>query len=198
MIATTVPILSSLMKHLFHCLLLFVSGSLALHASPDLTHGRRGPTPYDPYMQPVHAVLNQLNGTAPSFERVSTLLKEGWKFEYSFDTPYIASTPEVTAARHAGDCKAKSLWLASQMNDASVRYIIGKARSTSKISHAWLMWKNKGQWWILDPTNASRPIAANSVAPNEYLVLFSYDQTGSYAYNFKPSRGRRTVAAGHN
>ena len=185
------------MTRLFLSALLFVLTSFAASAMPDLSGGRPGPTPYDPYLHPVFAVLTQLNGTAPSFRRVAALVKEGRSFDYVFDTPYVATMPDVTATKRAGDCKAKSLWLASRMNDPSVRFVIGKARSTSKISHAWLMWENHGRWWILDPTNASQPISASEVGSNEYLVLYSYDRTGSYCYTPAPSRSRRSVA-GHN
>ena len=185
------------MKRLLLALVLIVLTVVVGNATPDLSRGHRGATPYDPYLRPVHTVFQQLNGTPPSFLRVASLMREGWSFQYTFDTPYVPTMPSVTAAQRAGDCKAKSLWLASEMNDPSVRFVIGKARSTSKISHAWLMWKNNGKWWILDPTNASKPIPASAVAPNEYLISYAYDQTGSYCFNTTPARSRRSVA-GHN
>ncbi|MEI6350337.1 MAG: hypothetical protein WCP06_04445 [Verrucomicrobiota bacterium] len=181
------------MKHLYIALLIFAAARV-LHATPDMSHRRAGSTPYDPYLQPVDSVIQRLDGSSPSFERVSALMREGFSFKYSYDTPYIATTPEVTESRHAGDCKAKSLWLASQMNDASVRYVIGKARRTSRISHAWLMWKYNSKWWILDPTNASVPIPANAVGADDYLVSYSYDRTGSYCHRVPSSVGRRMVA----
>ena len=180
------------MKHLFTVLLFFAAVPV-LRATPDMVHKRPGATPYDPYLQPVDAVIQRLDGGSPSFEKVSSLVRKGFSFKYVFDTPYTATAPEVTEARGAGDCKAKSLWLASKMNDSSVRYVIGKARRSSRISHAWLMWKNEGRWWILDPTNASEPIAANSVGADDYLVSFSYDRTGSYCHRV-PGMGRRMVA----
>jgi hypothetical protein len=144
-------------------------------------------------MLPVNQVLHHLNGASPNFKRVAELLRTGYEFDYVFDSPYVSAAPEVTAARHAGDCKAKSLWLAKEMNDPSIRYVIGKARATSEISHAWLLWKNEGRWWILDPTNASRPIPANRVRQTEYLVSYSYDQHGSYIYSSQ-SRSNAEVA----
>jgi len=179
------------MQHLLTTAALLFTVTLTF-ARPDLSDGRPGPTPYDPYCRPVSAVLQRLDGSAPSFETVAALVRQGFSFKYSFDTPYVAAMPEVTAARHAGDCKAKSLWLASRMNDRDLRYVIGKARSTSKISHAWLMWKSQGRWWILDPTNAAEPIPADAVGRDEYLVSYSYDRTGSYIHG--PSRAGRTVA----
>ncbi|MDD5350940.1 MAG: hypothetical protein PHQ12_12080 [Chthoniobacteraceae bacterium] len=179
------------MKHLLTATLLFLTAT-CVFARPDLSNGRRGPTPYDPYCAPVDAVMRHLDGPAPSFQTVSALVREGYSFRYVFDAPYLAQTPQQTEARHSGDCKAKSLWLASRMNDANVRYVIGKARRTSKISHAWLMWKAQGRWWILDPTNVPTPIPADSVGPDDYIVHYSYDRTGSFCHN--TGRTGRTVA----
>src|SRR5471030_2018851 len=96
-------------------------------------------TPYDRYMSPVKHVLGQLDGQKEqaSMDRVRQLMREGRRFRYSFTSPYTPASPQDTAARHAGDCKDKALWLADQINDPSVRFVIGKARSSSKISHAW-------------------------------------------------------------
>lgn len=182
------------MKRLLYTLLFSLTAQV-LHATPDLSSARSGPTPYDPYLRPVNVVFSQLNGTPPSFEKVSALVRQGFGFKYVFDSPYVAATPRETASRRAGDCKAKSLWLAQQMNDPSVLYVIGKARRSSTISHAWLMWKNAGEWWILDPTNAAKPIPARAVDSDAYIVSYSYDKNGSYCHS-SPSRTRRMVA-GH-
>ena len=80
------------------------------------------------------------------------------------------------------------------MNDADVRYVIGKARRDSKISHAWLMWENKGRWWVLDPTNHPAPIPADSIQPGEYVIHYSYDKHGSYRH--KGEALRRTAKRG--
>ena len=177
--------------HLFTTVVLLLTATLA-GARPDLSNARPGPTPYDPYCRPVDAVLHRLDGPAPSMARVEALMRQGYAFKYSFDAPYLAAMPEVTAAKRSGDCKAKSLWLASCMNDRDVRYVIGKARSTSKISHAWLMWKKDGHWWILDPTNTAEPIPAEAVGPTDYIVNYSYDRNGSYCH--ATPRPGRTVA----
>jgi len=161
--------------------LLLLSVAIAA-ARPDMSVARPGSTPYDPYHAPVTAVLRKLDGPAPSFSRVAELTKQSFSFRYVFDEPYRAQTPQETAAKRSGDCKAKSLWLASRMNDANVRYVIGKARRESKISHAWLMWQNKGRWWVLDPTNNPSPIPADKIGPNEYIIHYSYDKNGSYRH----------------
>ena len=191
--ATTVSEVMLKMKQLLTLVALLFAATFAASARPDLSNGRPGPTPYDPYCGPVDAVMRRLDGPSPAFKTVAALVRQGFAFKYVFDAPYLAQTPQETAAKRSGDCKAKSLWLASRMNDANnLRYVIGKARRTSKISHAWLMWKNEGRWWILDPTNAVEPIPADAVVPDDYIVNYSYDRTGSYCHD--TVRPRHSVA----
>jgi hypothetical protein len=140
-------------------------------------------TPYDPYMRPVKQVLGALPAQTASMERVQQLMREGRSFRYSFSDPYVAADPAVTASRKSGDCKAKSLWLCDQLGDAHVRYVIGKTRRGAKLSHAWVMWQNQGRWWILDCTNTSRPILAESVSKNQYIPFYSYDKSGCYRHS---------------
>ena len=165
-------------KSLFAALLL---APTAAFAAVDL--GQPASTPYDAYMRPVKQVLSSLQGHQTDMKRVQDLLRTGRSFRYSFTDPYTAATPAVTAQTKSGDCKAKSLWLADQIGDSSIRYVIGLARSSSKMSHAWLMWNDGRAWWILDPTNASRPIAADSVSKNEYIPQYSWNRSGSYRHN---------------
>jgi hypothetical protein len=140
-------------------------------------------SPYEPYMRPVKQVLGSLGSTGTSMDRVKELMREGRGFRYSFTEPYVAQLPDTTARTRTGDCKAKSLWIADRMSDRNnTRYVIGKARRTSKISHAWIMWNDGNRWWILDPTNTSRPIAADSVSQNEYIPLYSYDSRRCYRH----------------
>jgi hypothetical protein len=117
-------------------------------------------------------------------DRVRALMREGNSFRYSFTEPYVAALPEVTERTHSGDCKAKSLWIADHIGDRdNIRFVIGKARSTSKISHAWVMWNDGSRWWILDCTNTSVPIPASSVSKNEYIPLYSYDARHCYRHS---------------
>lgn len=142
-------------------------------------------TPYDRYLSPVKQVLTHLNGqNPPTMDQVRKLMVEGRRFRYSFTDPYTAATPEQTAATRSGDCKAKALWLASQLNDPSVRFVIGRASKDSKVSHAWLMWKSEGKWWILDCTLTYAPIPADHINPDrQYIPLYSYSRDGSYRHH---------------
>lgn len=110
-------------------------------------------------------------------------VRTGKSFRYYMKDPYVPQTPAETEASKSGDCKAKSLWVAWKMDDRSVRYVIGKARAVSQISHAWLMWPGPGGWFILDPTNFSSPLAANRVSRSEFTPIYSYTAGGKFAHN---------------
>src|SRR5690348_623601 len=100
-------------------------------------------TPYDPYLDPMWSVLRKLGGNQPDRSTVEKLVREGRAFRYVFrnDQPYVPQAPDVTESTKSGDCKAKSLWLASKLDSRNVRFVIGKARAVSAISHAWLIWQ---------------------------------------------------------
>jgi hypothetical protein len=170
------------MKQLLLALALLASPILAFaHANLDLG-SPAVETPYDPYMTPVKQVLDHLTNDDASMDRVRQLMREGRAFRYSFTSPYVAATPDVTAATHAGDCKAKALWLADQLNDQSIRFVIGKARRTSQMSHAWLLWQHANRWWILDCTNNWTPIPADHVSASQYIPYYSFDKNGEYRH----------------
>jgi hypothetical protein len=152
-------------------------------------------TPYDPYLRSVKEVLAALPGESPSLNRVRGLMRHGRNFRYSYTDPYVAADPDVTATRKAGDCKAKSLWLCDRLGDRNVRYVIGKSRRNSPLSHAWVLWKHDGRWWILDCTNQTQPIAADSISPAEYIPLYSYDRTSAYCHTAEGETKRASVAA---
>ncbi len=170
------------MKLLLFALTLLSSQLLAL-ARTELDLGfPASATPYDPYMTPVEQVLTHLTSEENSMDRVRHLMHQGRSFRYSFTSPYVAATPDVTATTRAGDCKAKALWLADQLNDASVRFVIGKARQTSQMSHAWLLWQHNNRWWILDCTNNWDPIPADRVSSSQYIPYYSFAKNGEYRH----------------
>jgi len=139
-------------------------------------------SPYDRYMSPVKIVLAHLTNGENSMDRVCFLMHEGRTFCISSSNPYVAATPAVTSATRTGDCKAKALWLASQLNDESVRFVIGKAYRGSRMSHAWLMWHHDKRWWILDCTNQWDPIQADRVSASEYIPYYSFTKNGEFRH----------------
>ncbi len=166
-------------------IILFAALFLSRLASASIDLGLPSPgTPYDRYMNPVKSILGQIDGQreATSLERVKQLMREGRRFRYSFTNPYTPALPQDTAARHAGDCKDKALWLADQINDPSIRFVIGRARASSRISHAWLMWQHDSRWYILDCTNNFQPLAADKTSRSEYIPFYSYARNGAYRH----------------
>lgn len=140
-------------------------------------------TPYDRYMSPVRTVLSQLGQQKPSMEQVKKLMVQGRSFHYRMENPYVAAMPQTTAAKRSGDCKDKALWLCSQLGDSDVRFVIGKTEPGIRISHAWVMWKNEGRWWLLDCTLKSAPIAADSLPDNRYIPLYSFGKSSTYRHS---------------
>jgi hypothetical protein len=139
-------------------------------------------TPYDRYMGTVRAVINHLEPRAANMSRARELMEEGRRFQYVTGDPYTANPPGVTAAVQAGDCKAKALWLYNGLGDADALFVIGKTTKYSRTSHAWVYWHNDNRWWILDCTNRSQPIAADSVSQDHYIPYYSYGRSGEYRH----------------
>lgn len=139
-------------------------------------------TPYDRYMRPVKEVLGSVGAAKSSMDRAAKLMREGRGFRYVHSTPYLPAFPEETAARRAGDCKDKALWLCDQLNDSTARFVIGKVKRNSAVSHAWVMWENEGRWWILDCTLSWRPFPVESVRQGDYVPLYSYGRNATYRH----------------
>lgn len=140
-------------------------------------------TPYDPYMTPVFAVMRQLTGSADP-ATVAQLVRQGKGFRYSYKKtePYVPQTPEETESTRSGDCKAKSLWLASKMNDKKVRFVIGKQKQFPNTGHAWLIWESPEGWVILDATLFSTPLSPARLSPNDFMPTYSYSPSGKYSH----------------
>jgi len=142
-------------------------------------------TPYDRYLTPVKDVFNGMHGEGATMDKVQAAMRQGRAFRYAHTEPYLPALPQETAARHVGDCKDKALWLMDQLQDPSARFVIGKMTRGARLSHAWVMWQHDGQWWILDCTMLSRPIAADKVSANEYVPLYSYSRTTAFRHSDK-------------
>ena len=142
----------------------------------------------DQFLGPYRQVHARSTSNSPTIDEVRAQIRTGRRFRYFFDPaqPYVPQAPEVTEARQQGDCKAKSVWLASKMLDRKVRYATGKAKPGDKLSHAWLLWSNGGQWLVLDPTMEYDVIYADRVIGKKNVVKYSY--SGSTAYSH-PSYG---------
>jgi len=139
-------------------------------------------TPYDPYIQPVKQTLSSLEGPTATMDKVKALMGKGRGFRYSHTEPYQAALPEVTAARKVGDCKDKALWLCDQLAGSNVRFVIGKMNRSAHVRHAWVLWHDGNEWWVLDCTLNFRPIPASKVAAGDYVPLYSWSKTGTFRH----------------
>ena len=139
-------------------------------------------TPYDRYMNPVRSVLSHLGQQKPSMEQVKKFMIQGRNFHYRMENPYVAAMPETTAAKRSGDCKDKALWLCRQLGDSDVRFVIGKTEPGVRISHAWVMWRSEGRWWLLDCTLRNAPVAADTLPENRYIPLYSFSKGSTYRH----------------
>jgi len=156
-----------------------------------------GFTPYDRYLGSVRTVFANLDTRRPTSADACRLLRISRAFRYeSPRDPYRADPPALTAKRKAGDCKAKALWLYDKLGDPTAHYVIGKLTPRARSSHAWLYWKYDGRWWILDPTNLSNPIAADTVGRTRYVPYYSFTRGASYRHAAtRLLLGPQTVAA---
>jgi hypothetical protein len=169
------------MKALLLSLSALLLGHFSASAFTDLGTAASS-TPYDPYIQPVKQTLSNLDGGTAPMERVKALMAKGRGFRYSHTEPYQANLPEVTAARKVGDCKDKALWLCDQLDDQNVRFVIGKMSRSSRIRHAWVLWNDGQEWWVLDCTLNFRPIPMSKVSSGDYVPLYSWSKSGTYRH----------------
>jgi hypothetical protein len=169
------------MKSLTTAFIALFGTALTTFAGVDLGSTSAG-TPYDRYMAPVKNTLSSLGREHPTMDKVNALMKEGRSFRYQMDDPYVAALPQETARTRTGDCKDKALWLCDQLNDSSVRFVIGKTSRSAKISHAWVLWKDAGRYWILDCTLNRAPIAADTLPEDRYIPLYSYAKGSAFRH----------------
>src|SRR5262249_44885297 len=126
-------------------------------------------TPYDPYFNSVRSVMANFEAQKTSMGRAAHLMKIGYNFNYQTSDPYRPDPPKLTEAQQAGDCKSKALWLFENIGDPGALFVIGKIEKNSRTSHAWVYWRYGGRWWILDCTDRTDPIAADSVSSDRYV-----------------------------
>jgi hypothetical protein len=161
--------------------LIFLLASSSLVQAQDLGHSV-GSTPYDKYFDRVFSTLSSLSTNEAPLDQVNEYMRTGRGFRYYMKTPYIPQTPQETEASHSGDCKAKSLWVAYKMDDRKVRFVVGRIKSVSNMSHAWLLWDGPSGWMVLDPTFYSRPLEVARLGPQEFTPLYSYTGHGKFAH----------------
>jgi hypothetical protein len=181
------------MKTTFLSAALLLLANLSAFAAVDLGSST-SQTPYDRYMSPVKQTFASISGEGATMEKVQALMRQGRGFRYAHTEPYYPATPQQTASKRKGDCKDKALWLIDQLQDPSARFVIGKEKRGAAVSHAWVMWQNEGQWWILDCTMTSKPVLASQVSMNKYVPLYSWAKGTSFRHTSKANGSVAEVA----
>ena len=175
------------MKNLFLSAALLLTAQLSALAGFDFGSSASR-TPYDPYLGSVRQTFASMNNSeGTTMQKVQAWMKEGRGFRYSHTDPYYPAAPQETASKHQGDCKDKALWMINQLQDPTARFVIGKEKRGAAVSHAWVMWQNQGQWWILDCTLQSAPIPADRVSADKYVPLYSYTRGASFQHTGMPT-----------
>ena len=170
------------MKLFSLALALLLTSSFPAFSIPVDLGSNAGFTPYDRFMRPVKRILSSVPNQKADMERAAELMRQGRSFRYVHSDPYNPLLPAETARRRSGDCKDKALWLCDQLQDSSARFVIGKMKRSSSISHAWVMWQNEGRWFILDCTLSWKPIPMDTVPKGDYVPLYSYAKNGTYRH----------------
>ncbi len=140
-------------------------------------------TPYDRYSGSVRTVIARLDLRPSGMARARELMSVAHAFRYrTSQDPYRAALPEATESSRTGDCKAKSLWLYDQLGDPEALYVIGKTFKGTKSNHAWIYWHCDSRWWILDPTNRSTPVPADTFPDDRYVPYYSFGKAGTFRH----------------
>jgi hypothetical protein len=132
----------------------------------------------------VRQVFGKCGSATVSVETVRSQLRTARRYRYYYNpsNPYEPALPEITEARQAGDCKAKSLWLAQKLGDSSVRYVVGKPTANSRLSHAWLLWPKGGGWYAVDPTMETDLLLAERIVGRKLIPQYSYNGQRAFVH----------------
>lgn len=164
------------MRFLF-CFLALTFSAFALDLG-----SRVSQTPYDSYFATVREVLFNSTGDGVTLRELRPIMAQGLAFHYAHITPYAAATPAATEVSRSGDCKDKALWLLSKCHDTRARFVIGRLHRASIVLHAWVLLKSDGAWRIADCTLTGEPRDARRFGRNDYVALYSYGRSGSFAH----------------
>ena len=135
-------------------------------------------TPYDRQMSRIRPVLTAPANTSGS--QVSMTIVNQWMADLR-SIPYgftmFWKTPAEAQSGAPADCKAKAVALYEKMRAngvTNVRLVIGKRTTTSRQTHAWLVWDTEGGSYVLDPTFNWAACTAAQVGKRNYQALYAY------------------------
>ena len=105
----------------------------------------------------------------------------------------IATAPDVEASLgipacaglpHNGPCRlcapAGHARLPLVIDANNVRLVIGKRTSTSRMTHAWLVWETNSGTYVLDPTINWMACRSEQVGSRSYIPFYAFDSAHKY------------------
>lgn len=142
-------------------------------------------TPYDSQMTRIRPVLESSRpetGSHPvSLSIVNHWIEDLRGIPYRFSN--VWRTPAEVNSDALADCKGKAISLYERMRARgadSVRLVIGKRTSLSRITHAWLTWETSGGTYILDPTIKWAACPIERLDQGAYVPLYGYAGTQKF------------------
>jgi hypothetical protein len=168
------------------CLAVLAAGASLVAAScfAQTTFLTVASTPYDQQMAPVWGFLNADIPTRSGETPLSTL--NDWMSQLRA-MPYRYSkkwkTPAEVNSDRMGDCKGKAVVLYEKLlvNGAhNVRLVIGKHRTTSLRTHAWVEWETLQGTLLLDPTLNWTVTKTDCQDRSTYIPLYAYENGRKY------------------
>jgi len=93
--------------------------------------------------------------------------------------------PEESEYLGTGDCEDMAIWLYVKIKRAGlgpVRLCIGKHSRTAAQMHAWVLWRNGGRLYLLDPSTSDELMRPEELGPNNYIPYYSYDGNAKWRH----------------
>lgn len=135
-------------------------------------------TPYDRQMgriRPVLVATKNASARDLSLETVNTWMGDLRSIPYSYHLEW--KTPAEVASGEPSDCKGKAVALYERMQARganNVRLVIGKRAASSRMTHAWLLWRTNSGEFVLDPTFNRIACRTETVGRGAYRPLYAY------------------------
>jgi len=129
------------------------------------------------------------------YEKVRKYLKEAFtKIRYKPEPPSqdYWQLPEETESLGTGDCEDFAIWLFAKLKNAGVsdiRLCIGKHVQGANVMHAWVIWYDGANAWILDPSVRGEPLNVKHSSLRFYIPYYSYDGDKKWTHR-KPAARR--------
>jgi len=135
-------------------------------------------------MAPVWVFLNAdipLKSEAASLSTLNDWMRRLRAMPYRYSKTW--KTPAELNSDRMGDCKGKAVALYEKLlvNGArNVRLVIGKHRTSSLRTHAWVEWETEQGTLLLDPTLNWTATKTEAQDESTYVPLYAYENGRKY------------------